>query len=66
MDISYLRNSHRGDFLIHIRARTNALELHTGLLFWQGNQKQMLDGAASEKHQECPWVLTAQQHKQLA
>lgn len=51
--------------MIHIRTRTNALKLHTGLL-WHSNQKQMLDGAAREKHQDSPWVLTAQPHKQLA
>lgn len=60
VDIGYPRNSQRGEFLIHIRPRTNALELHTALLFWQSNQKQMLDGAAREEHQDCPWVLTAQ------
>lgn len=64
VDIGYLRNSQRGDFLIH-RPRTNALKLHTGLLFWQSKQKQMLDGAASKKHQDSLWVLMAQPHKQL-
>lgn len=63
--IGYLRNSQWGGFLIHIRPRTNALKLHTGL-FWHSNQKQMLDGAASKKHQDSLWVLTAQPHKQLA
>lgn len=52
VDIGYLRNSQRGDVLIDIRPRTNALEFHTGLLFWQSKKKQMLDGAASENPQD--------------
>lgn len=31
VDSAYLRNSQRGDFLIHIRPRTSILQLHTGL-----------------------------------